>query len=56
MPAAVSARSSAAPAPTAGTKITTTDYGYVVTELRRIFILTLIILAVLFALWFVIAR
>ena len=52
----VTALARPATAPSSGTKITTTDYGYVVAELRRILILTVIILAVLFALWFVLAR
>jgi hypothetical protein len=33
------------------TRITTTDYGHVVGELRRIAILTVIIIAVLLLLW-----
>jgi hypothetical protein len=46
------------PAPTsaasATTKITMTDYGYVAGELRRIAILTAIIVALLLALWMVV--
>lgn len=34
------------------TKITTTDFGYVVGELKRIAILTVIIIVTLFVLWF----
>ena len=35
------------------TKITTTDYGYVVGELRRIALLTLLIVAILLVLWLI---
>lgn len=38
-------------APETSTKITTTDYGYVIGELRRIAILTALILALLLVLW-----
>jgi hypothetical protein len=37
--------------PVIETKITTTDYGHVVGELRRIAILTVLILALLIVLW-----
>jgi hypothetical protein len=45
---AAPARPTAPPAPT---QITTTDYGYVVGELRRIALLTALILAILLVLW-----
>jgi hypothetical protein len=35
------------------TRITTTDYGYVVDDLRRIAVLTAIILTILIVLWLV---
>lgn len=43
-----------APAAPATTKITMTDYGYVAGELRRIAILTAIIIALLLVLWVVV--
>jgi hypothetical protein len=43
-----------APAAPATTKITMTDYGYVAGELRRIALLTAIIIALLLVLWVVV--
>ena len=48
LPAAAATRE---PTPPAITKITTTDYGYVAGELRRIALLTAVILAILLAFW-----
>ncbi len=42
------------PSAPAVTKITTTDYGYVAGELRRIALLTAVILVILLAFWVVI--
>ena len=49
-PTAVQAQAGAAPV---STKITMTDYGYVVGELRRIALLTLLLLVMLFVMWLV---
>ncbi|MER3419467.1 MAG: hypothetical protein C4290_02620 [Chloroflexota bacterium] len=53
LPAAAATREPTPPRPEAPaiTKITTTDYGYVAGELRRIALLTAVILAILLAFW-----
>lgn len=51
---AAPAAAQAEPAPHVSTRITTTDYGYVVGELRRLALLTVVIIVLLLAIWLVV--
>jgi hypothetical protein len=53
VPSPLSAAPAAAPQP--ASRITTTDYGYVIGELRRIALLTALILLLLLVLWIALA-